>query len=152
MALLAFVPQTDIEQRILDVQAGTYAADALILELAGSELCIPSTAAVREGWDGFVPVVLEQNGLSFVAVFTASSRQTRDFAPYLLRASGKSFFLRLPTGYGVIFNPGYEAQLFLPPEGVAMVKQDLAAPDGAVAKPGVGFADNNKLGDGIWVF
>jgi hypothetical protein len=128
MALLAFVPQTDIEQPILDVQAGTYAADALILELAHAELCIPSTAAVRDGWDGFVPVLLEQNGLSFVAVFTAPSRQTRAFAPYLLRASGTSFFLRLPKGYGVIFNPGYEAQLFLPPDGVAMVKQDLAAP------------------------
>ena len=128
MTLLAFEPQTEIEQRILDVQAGTFPADALILELAGSELCIPSMGAVREGWDGYIPVLLEQNGLSFVAVFTAPSRQTRDFAPYLLRAGGASFFRRLPAGYGVIFNPGYEAQLFLPPDGVAMVKQDLTAP------------------------
>ena len=127
MALLAFVPETDIERRILAVQAGTSDADALILELAASDLCIPSMGAVREGWDGYIPVLLEQNGLSFVAVFTAPARQTRDFAPYLLRAGGASFFRRLPAGYGVIFNPGYEAQLFLPPDGVAMVKQDLQA-------------------------
>jgi len=25
----------------------------------------------------------------------------------------------------VIFNPGYDAQLLLPPDGVAMLKQDL---------------------------
>ena len=128
MTRLAFVPETDIERRILDVQAGKYSADTLMLELANSELCIPSQAKVQDGWRGYVPMLLEQNDVPFVAVFTAGSRQTRDFAPHLLRSNGKPFFLRLPAGYGVIFNPGYEAEIFLPPDGVAMLKQDLAAP------------------------
>jgi hypothetical protein len=123
--LLAFEPQTDIESRILDVQAGKLAADTLILEIANSELCIPSSAAVTDGWDGFVPVILEQDDIAFVAVFTAASRQTRDFAPHLLRSNGKPFFLRLPPDYGVIFNPGYDAQILLPPDGVAQLKRDL---------------------------
>jgi hypothetical protein len=125
---LAFVPQTDIERRILEVQAGRHPADALMLELAAGELCIPSQAPVTDGWRGYVPVILEQNGLSFVAVFTAASRQRRDFAPYLLHAGGKGFFQRLPTGYGVILNPGYDAQLLLPPDGVVLLKQDLSGP------------------------
>lgn len=128
MTGLAFVPETDIERRILDVQAGKYPADALMLELANSELCIPSQTKVRDGWNGYVPVLLEQNDLSFVAVFTAASRQTRSFAPHLLRSNGKPFFLRLPPDYGVIFNPGYDAQILLPPDGVALIKQDLHRP------------------------
>jgi hypothetical protein len=125
-ALLPFQPETDIERRILDVQAGKYSADALMLELANSELCIPSQAKTQDGWRGYVPVLLDQNGIVFVAVFTMASRQTRDFAPHLLRADCRSFVLRLPAGYGVIFNPGYDAQLLLPPDGVAMLKQDLS--------------------------
>jgi hypothetical protein len=46
-------------------------------------------------------------------------------APYLLQAVGSDFFLRLPPGYGVMFNPGYDAQILLPPHGVALLKQDL---------------------------
>jgi hypothetical protein len=128
LTLLAFVPQTDIERRILEVQAGRHPADALMLELAGAELCIPSLAKVQDGWRGYAPVLLEQNGVAFVAVFTAAFRQTLAFAPHLLRAPGKAFFLRLPAGYGLVFNPGYDAEMFLPPEGVAMLKQDLARP------------------------
>jgi len=128
MTLLTFAPETEIEHRILEVQAGRYPADTLMLELANSDLCIPSRAKVQDGWHGYVPVLLEQNGIAFVAVFTAASRQTRDFADHLLRSNGKPFFLRLPSGYGVLFNPGYDAQLFLPPDGVAMLKHDLSGP------------------------
>jgi hypothetical protein len=124
--LLAFEPETDIERRIMDVQAGRYPADALMRDLADAELYIPSQAKVENGWTGYVPVLLEQEGISFVAVFTAASRQKRNFAPYLLRSPGRPFFLRLPPGYGVIFNPGSDAQIFLPPDGVALLKQDLA--------------------------
>ena len=126
--MLTFAPETDIERRILDVQAGRHPADALIRDMADSELCIPSNGPVRDGWKGYVPVILEQNGIAFVAAFTAASRQTKDFAPYLLRSEGRPFFQRLPSGYGVIFNPGYDAQLLLPPDGVAILKQDLQRP------------------------
>ena len=125
MTLLAFEPETDIEQRILDVQAQTYSADALMREMANHELYIPSKGDVQEDGRGFVPVLLEQGGMSFVMVFSALSRRPRGLAEYLLKANAGTFFRRLPSGYGVIFNPGYDAQLLLPPDGVAMLKQDL---------------------------
>ena len=125
MALLAFEPQTAIEQRILDVQAQTYSADALMREMASHDLYIPSKGEVQEDGRGLVPVLLEQGGMPFVMVFTALSRRPRGLAEYLLKANAGTFFRRLPSGYGVIFNPGYDAQLLLPPDGVAMLKQDL---------------------------
>jgi len=125
MALLAFEPQTAIEQRILDVQAQTYSADALMREMASHDLYIPSKGEVQEDGRGLVPVLLEQGGMPFVMVFTALSRRPRGLAEYLLKANAGAFFRRLPSGYGVIFNPGYDAQLLLPPDGVAMLKQDL---------------------------
>ena len=125
MTLLAFAPESDIEQRILDVQARAYPADALIRELADHDLYIPSKGEVREDASGLIPVLLEQGGMTFVMVFTALSRRPRSLAAHLLKAKGGTFFRRLPAGYGVIFNPGYDAQLLLPPDGVALLKRDL---------------------------
>ena len=123
--MLAFEPENDIERRILDVRAQTYSADALMREMADHDLFIPSKSEVREDGSGFVPVLVDQGGMPFVAVFTALSRQPRDLAEYLLKANGGAFFRRLPPGYGVIFNPGFDAQLLLPPDGVTMLKRDL---------------------------
>ena len=125
MALLAFEPETDIERRILDVQAQTYSADVLMREMANHDLYIPSKGEVQEDGAGFVPMLLEQGGMPFVMVFTALSRLPRGLAEYLLKANAGAFFRRLPSGYGLIFNPGYDAQLLLPPDGVAVLKQDL---------------------------
>jgi len=125
MTLLAFEPESDIERRILDVQAQTYSADALMREMANHDLYMPSKSEVREDGSGFVPVLVDQGGMLLVAVFTALSRQPRGLAEYVLKANGGAFFRRLPSGYGVIFNPGYDAQLLLPPKGVAMLKRDL---------------------------
>lgn len=124
-ALLAFAPENDIEARILAARGGAVSGDAVMWELAAADLFIPSTREVQQDGSGFSPVLLEQNGAPFVAAFTALSRQPRDMAGYSMKMSGRQFFLRLPPGYGVIFNPGYEAQLLLPPHGAASLKQDL---------------------------
>ena len=47
-------------------------------------------------------------------------------------------FLRLPAGHGVIVNPGFEAQIILPPEGMAALKQDLAIAGGNEARARIG--------------
>jgi hypothetical protein len=125
MTLRPFAPETPVEQRILDARTGALAGDALMREIAASNLYIPSKTEVRRDGSGFQPVMLDQDGIPFVSVYTALSRAPRDEARYLLQALGREFFLRLPPGYGVIVNPGYDAQLLLPPEGAALLKQDL---------------------------
>ncbi len=128
MTLLPFEPETEIEQQILEARDGDVSGDVLIRRLADTDLYIPSTSDVQTDGSGFGPVLLEQNGLSFVAVFTSLSRQPRDIAPYMMQVNGRHFFLRLPPGYGVMFNPGYDAQILLPPDGVAALKEDLRGP------------------------
>jgi hypothetical protein len=60
-----------------------------------------------------------------VTAYTALARVPKNAAPYLLQAAGTHFFLRLPPGYGVMINPGYAAQMLVPPHGIAALKQDL---------------------------
>jgi hypothetical protein len=123
-----FEPQTDIERRILDVQAGQYPADRLIRELADTDLYVPSHGALQSNGDGFSPVIIEQGDMPFVAVFTSLSQVEPGLAPHVMKANGKVFFPRLPAGYGVVFNPDTDAQLLLPPDGVSVLKLDLGKP------------------------
>jgi hypothetical protein len=125
MTLLSFVPETVIEHRILAAQKGELSGDALLREIAASNLYIPSKDDVQEDGSRFQPVLLEMDGQSYVAVYTALARIPSDLAPYLLQTVGTYFFLRLPPGYGVMVNPGYAAQMLIPAHGVAAFQQDL---------------------------
>lgn len=133
--LLPFQPWNAIERRIADARGANDAdADALIRAIADADLFIPSAGDVAPDGSGYRPILLEQDDLSLVAVFTAAARMEKGMAPVLMRMRGRLFFLRLPAGHGVIVNPGFEAQIILPPEGMAALKQDLAIAGGNEAR------------------
>ena len=126
MTLLAFVAETDIEHQILKAQEGALSGDALLRRMADADLFIPSTGEVQTDGSGFQPVLIDQEGSSLVVVFTAMSRQPKGMAPTIMQMNGGQFFRRLPAGYGMMVNPGYDAQILVPPQGMAAFKQDLA--------------------------
>jgi hypothetical protein len=126
--LLPFEAWNGIERQILDAQNAKLAGDALMRAIAAADLFIPSDSDVQPDGSGYRPILLEQDEFSLVAVFTAAARMPRGMAPTLMRMQGSRFLLRLPAGYGLIVNPGYAAQVILPPDGVAALKSDLSAP------------------------
>jgi hypothetical protein len=125
VALLAFTPETPIEHRILMAQAGQLSGDELLREIAAANLYIPSADEVQEDGSRFQPILIDMGGRPFVTVYTALQRAQRDGVPHLLQAAGSHFFLRLPPGYGIVINPGYAAQMLVPPDGVAVLQRDL---------------------------
>ena len=135
MTLLAFEPETDIEHQIIKAQNGALSGDALLRQIADVNIYIPSTTEVQTDGSGFRPVLLEQDGQPFVATFTALSRPPKDMAAYLMQMNGRQFFLRVPSGYGVMVNPGYAAQLLVPPQGMAAFKADLSRPLAGTGEP-----------------
>jgi hypothetical protein len=136
MTLLAFVAETDIEHQILKAGGGALSGDALLRRMAEADLFIPSAGEVQADGSGFQPVLVDQDGVSFVVVFTAMSRQPKDMAKYMMQMNGRQFFQRLPAGYGVMVNPGYDAQILVPPHGMAALKQDLSRPVAGPSDPG----------------
>jgi hypothetical protein len=125
MVLLAFTPETDIEHRVLAGQRGEVTGDALLHEIAAANLYVPSRDAVQADGSRFQPVLIDVEGQPYISVYTAPGRPPNGETPYLLQALGCHFFLRLPAGYGVIVNPGYETQMLIPAHGVATFQQDL---------------------------
>lgn len=127
-ALTPFQPCNEIERRIGDTRDGKLSGDALIRAIAAADLFIPSAGDVAPDGSGYRPILMEQDDISLVAVFTAAARMDKTMAPVLMRMNGRQFFLRLPAGQGVIVNPGFDAQIILPPQGVAALKEDLRGP------------------------
>jgi len=125
MTLLAFEAENDIEHQILKAQDGALSGDALLHRMADADLFIPSTGEVQTDGSGFQPVLIDQDGSSLVVVFTARSRQPKDMAAWMMQMNGGQFFRRLPAGYGVMVNPGFDAQILVPPHGMATLKRDL---------------------------
>ena len=78
--MLAFAAENDIEHQILKAQDGALSGDALLRRMADADLFIPSTGEVQTDGSGFQPVLIDQDGSSFVVVFTARSRQPKDMA------------------------------------------------------------------------
>jgi hypothetical protein len=123
-----FNPQNAIEHRILAARSGDVTGDTLMLEIAATDIFIPSDTLPAPDGSGFAPILLEQqDGTCFVAVFTAAPRAAI-LSPHVMQAPGANFLRRVPQGYGVIVNPGTDAQIFLPPDGVAALQHDLKAP------------------------
>ena len=125
MTLLAFEAENDIEHQILKAQDGALSGDALLHRMADADLFIPCTGEVQTDGSGFQPVLIDQDGSSLVVVFTARSRQPKDMAAWMMQMNGGQFFRRLPAGYGVMVNPGFDAQILVPPHGMATLKRDL---------------------------
>jgi hypothetical protein len=95
--------------------------------IARSNLFISSKGEVQSDWSGFDPLLFEKDGHPFVAVFSSLSRPGlhSGMAEYVLQMNGREFFLRMPASYGVILNPGFVAQLIIPPTGVSEFRKDL---------------------------
>ena len=125
--MLPFEPENDIERQIVKARDGNLSGDALMRQIADAILYIPSTTEVQTDGRGFTPALMDQEGSPLVMAFTARSRHPREMAKYMVQTKGRQFFLRLPAGYGVVFNPGYDAQILLPPHGAAALKDDLRA-------------------------
>jgi hypothetical protein len=124
-ALQPFQPCNEIERRIGNARDSKLSGDALMRAIAAADLFIPSAGNVASDGSGYRPILMEQDDISLVTVFTAAARMDKAMAPVLMRMNGRQFFLRLPAGHGVIVNPGFDAQIILPPQGVAALKEDL---------------------------
>jgi hypothetical protein len=124
-ALTPFEPCNEIERRIGGARDGKLSGDTLMRAIAAADLFIPSAGEVAPDGTGYRPILMEQDDISLVAVFTAAARMDKSMAPVLMRMNGRQFFLRLPAGHGVIVNPGFDAQIILPPQGVTALQEDL---------------------------
>lgn len=99
-----------IERAIGEAKAGTIGIDAMLDTLLDSALVVPSGSEIGADGTGFQPVLFDRDGTPMVAVFTTPERigEIGEIAKYALSISAREFVRRVPSGHGVVINPGQD--------------------------------------------
>lgn len=125
MKLLPFSPENDLEVAVVDAKRGNAPLADLLEKFAQSEVYVSSRHEVKQDGSGFDPLLIGVSETPLVAAFSSLSRPElhSKMAEYVLQMQGREFFRRLPPGYGVIFNPGYEVQLIISSDVISNLKK-----------------------------
>ena len=126
---LEFIPENLLEQAIVAAQDESGSAEDLTSLLLQSNIFSLSKGEVAEDGSGFAPILLDdEEGNPLLAIFSSLTRARphRALAEYPVQMPGRALILRLPAGYGAVLNPGFDAQMVIPPEAVAELKAALA--------------------------
>jgi hypothetical protein len=124
MQLSSFNPENELEYVIAQARNGSCSIGQLMEKLLESELYISSRTEVEQDGAGFEPLLLGESDSPLMAVFSSLSRPVlhRKMAEYVLKMRGREFFQRLPAGYGVVLNPGYESQFIVASDVASQMK------------------------------
>ena len=120
--------QNVLEDALADGQAGKTSTEDFLGILVKSQVFAPSRQEVQPDGAGLAPLVLEQQGKPFVAVFSSLERAQSAVAgqpAYCLQIICGALLPRLPHGYGLVINPGSVLGLQIDADGVQKIYQEL---------------------------
>jgi hypothetical protein len=92
-----------------------------------SDIAVPSAAEVMEDGSGFEPLLFPKEQVQMLACFTDKTRigDFTSLTPYCLMMKGRELLLRIPSGYGLVVNPGTEIGFDISPDGIAKILKDF---------------------------
>jgi hypothetical protein len=122
--LLEFTPMNGIEETIASMRSTEMAPNAITAALSDADLFVSSRTEVLADGSGFEPLLFGESSSPLVGIFTAPERPLihRDRAEYMVQMTGRDFFRRMPSGYGVVVNPGYLTQFVISADAVTEIK------------------------------
>lgn len=122
-----FLPLNDFECVLVNAKNGKCTVKDLIHALIKSELAVPSASEVMVDGSGFEPLLFSKESVLMLSVFSDKSRvvEFAKMTPYCLVMTGEDLLRRIPSGYGLVVNPGADVGFDVPPAGIFQIKADL---------------------------
>ncbi len=121
-------PVTALESKLEEARSGQSSMSDFLHTFSESNIIVPSGSEIMPDGSGFQPVMFDKGGSQMVACFTAMER-IGDFArvaSYCLSIKGSEFLKRIPTGYGLVVNPGQSLGFDVTPDGIRQIVAELA--------------------------
>ena len=123
----SFVPMNELESMLVKAKNGQVPVSDLMGKLVDSDVVLPSGSEVLADGTGFEPLLFSKEKVQMVACFTNKSRigEYVKMTPYCLVMKGKDFLRGIPSGHGVVVNPGQEVGFDISPDGIGKVLNDF---------------------------
>jgi hypothetical protein len=122
-----FVPKNALETALLDAKHGQTSIFNFLKMLVESDVYMLSSTEVNSDGTGFRPLLFDRGGDTMMSVFTARERASAfaDEVPYCLTMKGHELLQRIPTGFGIVINPGIEVGMEIPSSGIGDIRHDF---------------------------
>lgn len=121
------IPENELENLLVKVQEKKMGFREFVESFLKADLSVPSGSEVMPDGSGMEPLLFEKNGVQMLGVFTSMSRVKlfKDKTPYCLSMKGRELLARMPSGYGLVVNPGFDKGFELPPSGLKDILKDF---------------------------
>lgn len=121
------IPENDLEILLVKVQQGKIDFVDFFKFFMSAEIFVPSASEVMPDGSGMSPLLFEKNGDQILGVFSSLSRVSlfKGQADYCLSMKGRELIARLPAGYGIVVNPGFDKGFDVPPSGIKKILRDF---------------------------
>lgn len=122
-----FHPLNDFETSLLGASENALSIELFVRMLVNSDLALPCAKEVQRDGSGFEPILFDKHGTSMISAFSDKSRisQLAHIARYCLVMNGLEVLRRIPSGYGLVINPGLDVGFEISPEGIAQIIKDM---------------------------
>lgn len=121
-----FLPENDLEKLLIQAQKSEMKFSDFVEVFLKTDVFIPSGTEVLKDGSGMTPLIFSENDKNIIGIFTSLSRASlfKDKTPFCLSMKGIELFQRIPDGFGVVVNPGYDKGFDLPAEGIKNIIRD----------------------------
>jgi hypothetical protein len=128
MKLSEFVPENDLEVKIMEARSGKIGIDVAISEIIKSEIFMMNKSEIEDNWMGFDPLLVDHKGMALICILTSISRTEmhQGAAQFVLRIIFSDLLRIIPDNIGAAINPGYSTQLIITPNEVASLRSRLS--------------------------
>jgi hypothetical protein len=122
-----FHPLNDLESSLLVAKGNGISIETFVQQLVRSDLALPTAKEVQGDGSGFEPILFDKQGINMLAAFTDKTRvsQLAHIAGYCLVMNGLEVLRRIPSGYGLVINPGLDVGFELSSEGIAEILKEM---------------------------
>lgn len=124
---MEFSPLNSLEVSLLAVKSGEINMHDFIGKLIRSNLALPTASEVKGDGSGFEPIIFDREGVKMISAFTDIYRAKSlvHLAPFCLEINGKDVLNRIPTGCGLVVNPGFKVGFELSSDGITNILEDI---------------------------
>jgi hypothetical protein len=122
-------PNPGIETALAEAMAGRLDMREFLFQFGDAGIIVPSGVDFSADPTVFSPMMFSPDDVPLMAVFTARDRANawRAEAPHSTTMTGLTVFERLPSGVGIVVNPGFGLGFEMQPDGVPAILAELTA-------------------------